>query len=130
MGDTFLVQPCGRSALNEFLDCLSRNIKFTMEIESSEPFLDVFVYRRSNGSLGYRVYRNPTHTNLDLKCAESSSSGLNTIYVIHVVCRAHVVSDPGSLQDELDLLCRIFARNEYSQNGINWALNRKGKVIM
>jgi hypothetical protein len=57
--------------LAEFLDHLNglhENIKFTMETEKDGhlPFLDIDIYREPDGSLGYRVYRKPTHTNLYL----------------------------------------------------------------
>jgi len=28
------------------------------------PFLDIYSYRKPDGSLGHKVYRKPTHTNL------------------------------------------------------------------
>jgi hypothetical protein len=39
-----------------------------MEIEEKGhlPFLDIDVYRKMDGSLGHKVYRKPTHTNLYL----------------------------------------------------------------
>ena len=44
-------------------DCL-----FTMEKEEDGhlPFLDINIYRKPDGSLGHKVYRKPTHTNLYL----------------------------------------------------------------
>jgi len=55
--DTFAIWPHGRGRLTEFLDHLNglhRNIKFTMEIEEEShlPFLDVDIYKRTDGSLG------------------------------------------------------------------------------
>ena len=69
--DTFAIWPHGRERLTEFLDHLNglhSNIKFTMEIEEEGhlPFLDVDIYKRTDGSLGHKVYRKPTHTNLYL----------------------------------------------------------------
>jgi hypothetical protein len=42
--------------------------KFTMEIEEEGhlPFLDIDIYRKMDGSLGHKVYRKSTHTNLYL----------------------------------------------------------------
>jgi hypothetical protein len=69
--DTFVIWPHGSGKLVEFLDHLNglhENIKFTMETEKDGhlPFLDNDIYRKPDGSLGHRVYRKPTHTNLYL----------------------------------------------------------------
>jgi hypothetical protein len=69
--DTFVIWPHGRGKLAEFLDHLNglhENIKFTMETEKDGhlPFLDIDIYCKPDGSLGHRVYRKPTHTNLYL----------------------------------------------------------------
>jgi len=39
-----------------------------MEIEDERhlPFFDTDIYRKTDGSLGHKVYRKPTHTNLYL----------------------------------------------------------------
>jgi hypothetical protein len=52
----------------DHLNGLHRNIQFTMETEKDGhiPFLDIDIYRRPDGSLGHKVYRKPTHTNLYL----------------------------------------------------------------
>jgi hypothetical protein len=36
------------------------------ETEGHLPFFGIDIYRRPDGSLGYRVYRKPAHTNLYL----------------------------------------------------------------
>jgi hypothetical protein len=61
----------GREELQVFfqhLNSIHSNIKFSMELEQNNtfPFLDVLVSRRPDGSLGYMVYRKPTHTDLYL----------------------------------------------------------------
>jgi len=50
------------------LNRLHNTIQFTMEIEEEGhlPFLDIDIYRKTDGSLGHKVYRKPTHTNLYL----------------------------------------------------------------
>jgi hypothetical protein len=67
--DTFVIWPHGTNRLKGLLDHLNgihQNIQFTMETERDGhlPFLDIDIYRRTDGSLGHRVYRKPTHTNL------------------------------------------------------------------
>jgi hypothetical protein len=36
------------------------------EAEGHIPVLDIDIYRKKEGSLGHKVYRKPTHTNLYL----------------------------------------------------------------
>ena len=68
--DTFVIWPHGQEKLPEFLNHLSglqNKIKFSMEKEEGHlPFLDIDIYRKTDGSLGHKVYRKPTHTNLYL----------------------------------------------------------------
>jgi hypothetical protein len=69
--DTFVIWPHGQEKQTEFLNHLIRlhnKIQFTMEIEEEGhlPFLDIDIYRKTDGSLGHKVYRKPTHSNLFL----------------------------------------------------------------
>jgi hypothetical protein len=67
--DTFVIWPHGQEKLAEILNHINglrHYIQFTMEKESHLPFLDTGVYRKTDGSLGHKVYRKPTHTNLYL----------------------------------------------------------------
>ena len=69
--DTFVIWPHGKENLTDFLEHLNgvhKNIQFTMEIEEDGhlPFLDIDIYKKADGSLGHKVYRKPTHTNLYL----------------------------------------------------------------
>ena len=69
--DTFVIWPHGKTSLTTFLEHLNglhNNIQFTMEIEENGrlPFLDIDLYKKGDGSLGHKVYRKPTHTDLYL----------------------------------------------------------------
>ena len=69
--DTFVFWLHETHKLERFLDHLNglrRNTKFTMEMKRDGhlPFLDIDIYRRPEGALGYKVYRKPTHTPLYL----------------------------------------------------------------
>ena len=69
--DTFVIWPHGQEKLTEFLNHLSglhNKIQFTMEKEEEGhlPFLDIDIYIKTDGSLGHKVYRKHTHTNLYL----------------------------------------------------------------
>ena len=69
--DTFVIWPHGKGKLTDFLNHLNgmhNNIQFTMEIEDDGhlPFLDIDIYRKTDGSPGHMVYRKTIHTNLYL----------------------------------------------------------------
>jgi hypothetical protein len=69
--DTFVIWPHGPHKVKNFpnhLNSIHECIQFAMETESEAylPFLDIDIYRRPDGSLGHRVYRKATHTNLYL----------------------------------------------------------------
>jgi hypothetical protein len=77
--DTFVIRPHGPGKLSEFRDHLNsvhEKIHFTMETERDGhlPFLDTNIYRKPDGSLGHKVYRKPTHTNLYLNSQFSPPS--------------------------------------------------------
>lgn len=69
--DTNICWPHGLDKLEEFhshLNSLNPCISFTKEIESDNqlPFLDVLLLKKSNGSIGHKVYCKATHTDLYL----------------------------------------------------------------
>jgi hypothetical protein len=58
--DTFVIWPHGHGKLTEFLNHLSglhKKIQFTMETEKDGhlPYLDIDIYRKTDGSLGHKV---------------------------------------------------------------------------
>ncbi|XP_011858601.1 PREDICTED: uncharacterized protein LOC105556140, partial [Vollenhovia emeryi] len=100
--DTFFIWNHGRETLPQFLTFITSqhpNIQFPMEIEQNSqiPFLDVFVRRNEDGTLGHNVYRKPTHTDRNL----------------------HSISEPAALDGELNHLHRALTRNGYSSRNIN-----------
>jgi hypothetical protein len=69
--DTFVIWPHGQEKLEDFLNHLNglhNKIQFTMEKEQEGhlPFQEIDIYRKTDGSLGHKVYRKSTHTNLYL----------------------------------------------------------------
>ena len=104
--DTFVIWPHGQEKLTEFLNYLSglhNNIQFTMVIEEEGhlPFLDMYIYRKTDGSLGHKVYRKPTHTNLYLH----QNSHHHPASLIH---RAKALCGQVSRAQELEFLTTIF----------------------
>jgi len=100
--DTFVIWLHGLDRLREFLqhiNGLHKKIKFTMEIEEGGhlPFLDVNVYRRNDGSLGHKVYRKPTHTNLYLHQSSHHHPANKQSVLTPLIQRARTLCDQDSL---------------------------------
>jgi hypothetical protein len=127
--DTFVVWPHGRSSLDHFLDHMNHqhsSIKFTMEVEENNrlPFLDVSVYRRTDGTLGHKVYRKPTHTDLYLNGRSHHHPSQRMAVMTSLIHRAVSISDEDSLAPELKHLKKTFLRNGYDERQISKALKR------
>jgi hypothetical protein len=68
---TFIISPHGTENIerllhhfNEFYRYIQSTIE--MEMDGHLPFIDINIWRRTDGSLGYEVYRKPTHIYLYL----------------------------------------------------------------
>ena len=111
--DTFVIWPHGKDNLTEFLDHLNglhKNIQFTMEIEDGHlPFLDIDIYRKTDGSLGHKVYCKPTHTNLYLhQLSHHHHHPANKHSVLSsLIHRARALCDQESLAHELEFLTTV-----------------------
>jgi hypothetical protein len=91
-----------------------------MELEKDGhlPFLDINIYRKTDGSLGHKVYRKPTHTNLYLQQNSHHHPTNKHSILTTLVHRARALCDQESLPQELDLLTEAFKSNGYSQQQI------------
>ena len=120
--DTF-IWPHGQEKLTEFLNNLNRlhnKIQFTMEKEEDGhlPFLDIDIYRKTDGSLGHKVYRKPTHTNLYLHQNSHHHPANKQSVLVSLIHRAKALCDQDSLTQELDFLITFFKDNGYSPQQI------------
>jgi hypothetical protein len=122
--DTFVIWPQGTEKLERFLDHLNglhRKIQFAVVMEKNGhlPFLDLNIYRRTDVSLGRKVYRKSTHTNLYLNPGShhhpSNKQAVLATLVFCVTRRASMVSC-SSLRP---------LSNRYSRQLIQRALNPK-----
>jgi hypothetical protein len=104
-------------ALNDF----HPNVTFTMEMEENDrlSFLDVTVYRKDNGSLGYKVFRKPTHTNQYLNFASFHHKSQKIAVIDSLVTKALKLSDEDNLDDELKFITHILQGNHYPTTTIN-----------
>jgi hypothetical protein len=117
--DIFVIWPHGHDKLTEFLNHLNglhKKIHFTMETEKDGhlPFLDIDIYRKTDGSLGHNVYRKPTHTNLYLQQNSHHHLANKQSFLTSLVHRATTLCDQDSLPQELEFLTTVFKMNGYS----------------
>jgi len=107
------------------LNGLHRNIHFTMEKETEGhlPFLGINIYRRWDGSLGHKIYRKPTHTDLYLNPGSHHHPSSIKAVVSMLVHRGRALCDKESLHDDFKFHKTTFRENSYSIQQIRQALN-------
>jgi hypothetical protein len=100
------------------------NILFTMEIEEEGhlPFLDIDINRKMDGSLGHKVYRKTTHTNLYLHQRSHHHPANKHSVLSSLVHRAKALCDQEFLALELTFLTNVFKQNGYSHQQIQQAM--------
>jgi len=90
-----------------------------MEIEDGQlPFLDIDIYRKTDGSLELRAYRKPTHTNLYVHQNSQHYPANKHSVFSPLVHRATALCDQESLAPELTFLTHDFKQNGYSHQQI------------
>jgi hypothetical protein len=114
--NTFVTWPHGPEKLERFLDHLNglhRNIQITMDTEKGGhlPFLDIDIYRRPDGSLGHKVYRTPTYTNLYLNPGSHHHPSNKQAVLATLVHRVRALCDKKSLHGELEFLKTTLKEN-------------------
>jgi hypothetical protein len=128
-----VIWPHGPNKLKDFLNHLNsihQCIKFTMETESEDhlPFLDIDIYMRPDGSLGHRVYRKSTHTNLYPNAGSHDHPSSKQAVLSTLVHRARALCDQDRLHVELVFLRDIFRQNVYNDWQIHRVLNHRPNI--
>ncbi|CAL8110124.1 unnamed protein product [Orchesella dallaii] len=104
------------------LNAFHPSIQFTLEQEPDTkpgiPFLDVFIYRKPDNSLGHKIYRKPTHTNRYLHFTSFHPKAHKISVVDSLVTRAIRISDSIHLQEELDFIVEKLQENGYPKDFI------------
>jgi hypothetical protein len=99
--DTFVIWPHGPEKLRlpHHQNSIHKSIQFNMETESEGqlPFLDSDIYRRPDGSLGYKVYHRPTQTNLCLNAKSHHHLSNKQVVLSTLVHRVRALCDEDSL---------------------------------
>ena len=95
-----------------------------MEIKENGhlPFLDIDIYKKKVDSLGHKVYRKPTHTNLYLHQLSHHHPANKHSVLSSLINRAHTLCDQDSLPQELDFLTTVFKQNGYNDRQIERAM--------
>jgi hypothetical protein len=123
--DTFVIWPQGQEKLTEFLNRLNglhNKIQFTMEKKGHLPFLDIDIYRKTNSSLGHKVYGKPTHTNLYPHQDSHHHPANKQPVLAFLIHRAKALCEQDSLTQELEFLTTVFKDNGYSPQQIQQAM--------
>ena len=125
--DTFVIWSHGEEELGRFLAHLNQvhpRIQFTVERETDNQlaFLDVLVLRRTDGSLGHKVYRKPTHTNRYLHKQSNHHPSQKRAVLKTLVDRARRICEPRYLDDELRHLELALQANGYSVGEVRRAV--------
>jgi hypothetical protein len=94
------------------------------ECEGHLIVLDLDIYRRLDGSLGHKVYRKPTHTNLYINAKSHHHPSNKQAVLSTLIHRARVLCDDDSRQAELVFQRDVFKQNGYNDRQIHRALNR------
>jgi len=123
VGDTFVIWPHTQEKLTEFVNHLNglyNKIQFTMEKEEEGhlPFLYIDIYRKTDGSLGHKVYQKPTLTNLYLHQNPHHHPANKQSVLASQIHRAKALCDQDSLTQELEFLTTVFKDNRYSSQQI------------
>jgi len=90
--------------------------------EGHLPFLNIDIYRKTDGSLGHKVYLKPTHTNLYLHQNSHHHHANKQSVLTSLIHRAKVLCDQDSLTQELEFLTTVFKDNGYSPQQIRRAM--------
>jgi hypothetical protein len=88
------------------------------EEEGHLPVRDIDVYRKMDGSLGHRVHRKPTHTNLYQHQNSHHHPASKQSVLTSLIHRATALCDQDSLNQELEFLTIVFKNNGYSTQQI------------
>ena len=80
------------------------------------------IYRKTDGSLGHKIYRKPTHTNLYLHQNLHHHPANKHSALASLMHRAKGLCDDDSLTQELEFLTTVFKDNGYSPQQIRRAM--------
>ncbi|XP_046395763.1 uncharacterized protein LOC124163025 [Ischnura elegans] len=98
-----------------------------MEKDGTLPFLEILIHRKKVGSLGHKVYRKPTDTDLYLSGQSHHHSPQRIVVMSKLLHQAQSITDEESLPAEICHLKTTYRQNGYSEKEISLALKRAFK---
>ena len=124
--DTNVCWPHGLEKLEEFhdhLNSITESISLTKELETSNQlsFLDILIIKKSDGSLGRKVYRKATRTDHYLHTSSHHHPSQKVGILKTLALRAFCICDEDYLNQELDHLKKVFILNGYTRRKISKA---------
>lgn len=118
-GDNVVIWPHRPKKLKGFLDRMKCTLEYPLYYGDRWrwphiPFLDLYIYRRSSGSQGHKVYCKTVHTRLCLNSGSHHHPSNRHTILPTLVHRAKGLCKYGCLHDELEFLEVTFKQNGYS----------------
>ena len=99
--------------------CGDSTTRYSFSMEKGHlPFLDIDIYRKTDGYLGHKVYRKSTHTNLYLHQNSHHHPANKQSVLASLIQRARALYDKDSLTQELEFLTTAFKDNGYNPQQI------------
>lgn len=129
VNDTSVNWPHGDNELSYFLDHLnniSKNIKFTMEVEENNniSFLDIILIRNEDGTLGHKIFKNKAHTDNYLH-ADSHHHLTQKMGVLRTLFTRSVrISNTSHVDEEIEYSRKVFANIRYKNMDIIKTIRR------
>ncbi len=116
-----------KHSIMQYINSHHPSITFTCEeeVNGKLPFLDVETYNKPNNTIGFAVYRKPTHTNKYLNYQSYHPKAHKIGVIDTLIRRAYLLSDEDHLLDELE-----FTENVLLSNGYLLQLIRKRREIV
>lgn len=108
-------------------------IQFTIELEVDEkiPFLDIMLYNKKDGTIGFHVFRKPTQTNKYLHYDSFHPNAHKISVCDTLLSRALKLCDEDHQEEEIEVVKKILTKNGYPISMIDNRLKlTKQKLIM
>jgi hypothetical protein len=113
------------------INSFHKNIEFTLEMEQDGklPFLETMTYEKEDKSIGFYVYRKPTHTNVYLNYNSFHPKAHKMSVCDSLLTRAFKLCDQDHETQEIEYVQNVLKANLYPQKVIEERLNTVRRKI-